>query len=306
MECFEPVAAPRLAKKRFPDESGSLAVIYPSRFKATVTNVIRALRAVSRRRYWSYELFSKLPEYIRAVEFCRRWIPVQHGEPAASPLNASTRANPLWSYFDSHKEGRVIFKWVHYFDIYERHFSKFAGRDVHVVEIGVLGGGSLEMWHHYFGPKCRVTGVDIDPRCKAYEDGRTAIFIGNQEDRQFWKSFREQAPPVDILIDDGGHTPEQQMVTLEEMLPYIRPGGVYLCEDVHGVSNRFAAYAHALADNINTATAQTNKNPEFPLTSQTVDFQAAVSSVHFYPFVVVIEKTVAAVKEFACRARGTQ
>ena len=46
MECFEPVAAPRLAKKRFPDESGSLAVIYPSRFKATVTNVIRALRAM--------------------------------------------------------------------------------------------------------------------------------------------------------------------------------------------------------------------------------------------------------------------
>ena len=38
----------------------------------------------------------------------------------------------------------------------------------------------------------------------------------------------------------AGHTPEQQIVTLEEMLPHLRPGGVYLCEDVHGIHHDFA------------------------------------------------------------------
>src|SRR2546427_178249 len=198
------------------------------RFARGFSNMIRTARAISRGPYWSYQFISKLPDFIRAMEFCQgstdQW--------ASAPINSTPPGGPLWTYFDTHKDGLAIFKWVHYFDIYERHFCKFVGRDVHLLEIGVLGGGSLEMWQHYLGSKCRVTGVDIDARCKAYENERTRIFIGDQEDRRFWKRFREQAPPVDILIDDGGHTPEQQMVTLEEMLPHIRPGGVYLCEDV--------------------------------------------------------------------------
>jgi hypothetical protein len=47
----------------------------------------------------------------------------------------------------------------------------------------------------------------------------TSIHIGDQGDREFWRAFRERVPPVDVLIDDGGHQPEQQIVTLEEMLP---------------------------------------------------------------------------------------
>jgi hypothetical protein len=34
------------------------------------------------------------------------------------------------------------------------------------------------------------------------------------------------------------------------MLPHLRPGGVFLCEDVHGFFNGFSAYAQGLADNL--------------------------------------------------------
>src|SRR5205823_12359912 len=53
--------------------------------------------------------------------------------------------NPILSYFNAHTEGPGIFKWMHYFDIYQRHFSKFVGREVHVLEVGVYSGGSLSM-----------------------------------------------------------------------------------------------------------------------------------------------------------------
>ena len=68
----------------------------------------------------------------------------------------STRDNPLESYFDAHTTGPGIWKWRHYFDIYHRHFSKFVGKEVHILEIGIFSGGSLGMWKEYFGPQCRV------------------------------------------------------------------------------------------------------------------------------------------------------
>src|SRR3954463_16762134 len=89
--------------------------------------------------------------------------------------------------------------------------------------------------------------------CKTYQDEQAGIhiLIGDQEDREFWRRAREQMPRVDVVIDDGGHTPEQQRVTLEETLPTLKHGGVYICEDVHAVGNRFAAYVQALATQLN-------------------------------------------------------
>jgi hypothetical protein len=149
----------------------------------------------------------------------------------------------LRDYFEAHHEGRDIWKWDHYFDMYHRHLSKFVGLDLKLVEIGIYSGGSLEMWGSYFGPRCHVYGVDIENACKAYESEKASVFIGDQESPEFWRNFKANVGTVDILIDDGGHTPEQQTVTLNEMLEAIRPGGVYICEDIHGHRNSFINYA---------------------------------------------------------------
>ena len=57
------------------------------------------------------------------------------------------------------------------------------------------------------------------------------------------------------VIDDGGHRPVQQAVSLEELLLHLRPGGVYICEDVHGVHNRFNSYVAGLVQALNEASA---------------------------------------------------
>ena len=48
-----------------------------------------------------------------------------------------------------------------YFQVYEEIFSKYVDKEIIFVEVGVLGGGSLQMWKEYFGEKARIIGIDI-------------------------------------------------------------------------------------------------------------------------------------------------
>ena len=245
-----------------------------------------------------------LNEILRASKFCDRWGAQEKDRGAAASsqrADASDPDNPLWNYFAAHKEGRGIIKYKHYFDIYHRHLSKFVGRDVHVVEIGVQSGGSLEMWRQYFGPGCHVTGIDIQEGCKCFEDAATTILIGDQADRSFWKKFREQSAPVDILIEDGGHEPEQQMVTLEEMLPYVRPGGVYICEDIW--AQEFVAYVYSMMEKLNDVAVNQNATV---FEGVPTDFQASINSIHFYPCTLVIEKNEVPLDRFLILKQGTE
>lgn len=103
-----------------------------------------------------------------------------------------------------------------------------------------------------FRRKCHVYGVDIQEACKAYEDEHVTVFIGDQADRNFWRTFKSNVQGIDVVVDDGGHRPEQQQITLEELLGHIRPGGVYVCEDVHGVFNNFAGFVMGFVHALNS------------------------------------------------------
>ena len=252
----------------------------------------------------SLRLLSQWPIVRRGFNYAQHWesIAVKHTAPLL-PEHETTAAasNPLKAFFDSRETGRGIWKWNHYFDIYHRHFSKFVGGEVNVLEIGVYSGGSLEMWRDYFGPKCRAYGVDIEEACKCYDNEYTEIIVGDQEDRDFWKAFKERVPAIDILIDDGGHQTEQQIVTLEEMLPHLRPGGVYLCEDVHGAYNGFSAFMQGLVNNLNM-----HRVIGAGRGVSSTEFQAWIHSIHFYPYVTVIEKADSPVRHLIAPKHGTE
>lgn len=203
--------------------------------------------------------------------------------------------NDLEKYF-SQNTGRVIYKWKHYFEIYERHFSRFRGADVCIVEFGVYQGGSLQMWKHYFGPRCRIFGIDINPQCKAVEEEQIEILVGDQEDRNFLRSLTQRIPRIDILIDDGGHTMKQQINTYEELFPHIDANGVYLCEDVHtsywrrgfgggvGRSGSFIEYSKDFIDYLNAWHSLEPRKLDI------TQFTRSVHSLHYYDSVLVIEK----------------
>lgn len=233
--------------------------------------------------------------------FAERW-------PVAADSSPSVQAeNPLRAFVEARREGRGIWKWDHYLDAYHSHFARFRGREVHVLEIGVYSGGSLDLWRDYFGPRAHIYGVDIEESCKRYEGGPIRIFIGDQADRGFWRRFRAEVPEVDIVIDDGGHTPDQQAVTLEELLPHIRPGGIYVTEDVHGTSNDFSDYVGGLVQALDAVEMTTDfENPERRSVSRATGFQSLVESIHCYPFLTIVEKRQSPLAELVAPKRGTE
>ena len=141
--------------------------------------------------------------------------------------------NPLYEYFKNNSwPGYFQVDYIFFFDIYHRHFERFRNTDATILEIGVFHGGSLQMWKNYFGPRA-IIGIDIDPGCKKFEEAQVEVMIGSQEDRAFLRDVKRRLPQVDIVIDDGGHTMNQQITTFEELYPCVDVNGIYLTEDVH-------------------------------------------------------------------------
>ena len=140
--------------------------------------------------------------------------------------------NDLKEYFQNNNRN-LIHKWDHYFEIYDRYFSKFRNKDIVLVEFGVFHGGSLQMWKHYFGDRVKIYGIDINPNCIALKEDQIEILIADQDDKNALNEISKKIPPIDILIDDGGHTMKQQINTFQVFYNKVVNNGVYLCEDLH-------------------------------------------------------------------------
>lgn len=201
--------------------------------------------------------------------------------------------NDLRKYFDNNND-RIIHKWDHYFEIYDRHFSKYRNSEVVIVEIGVFQGGSLQMWKNYFGPKAKIYGIDIDPTCKKYEEENIEIFIGSQTDKKFLTDFKNKIPKIDILIDDGGHTMHQIKTSFLELFDHVKDDGIYAIEDLHtsywidyggGFKRRgsFNEFSKKIIDSIH---AWHSRQSYFKMDKYT----KTVHSIHYYDSITMVEK----------------
>jgi hypothetical protein len=174
-----------------------------------------------------------------------------------------------------------------YFHVYEKLLSPYKGREITFVEVGVYNGGSLFMWRDFFGPKARIIGVEFNPDAKRWEEDGFEIHIGDQSDVNFWVDFYKKIGPIDVLLDDGGHSNEQQIVTVAESASHMNDGGVIIVEDTHtsymaqfGNPSKysFMNYAFDVVHSIN------NRFPAVKSSDNSVS--PAVSSVGFYESIV--------------------
>lgn len=204
--------------------------------------------------------------------------------------------NPLLSYFIANG-GVGIHKWVDYFEVYHRALSKFRGRPIKFLEIGMQNGGSAKMWRHYFGAQAHIIGIDVDPACKALESDDLEVWIGDQASPEFWEELLEDHPDIDVVLDDGGHTMQQQLVSFYTLFPRLKDGGVYLCEDTHtsyfpahgggvGVKETFHEHMKALVDGMHAWYFA-------PLGDLQKEYWASnLYSLSFFDSIVVAEKRV--------------
>ena len=198
----------------------------------------------------------------------------------------------LHRYFLSNSHKR-IHKWLHYFDIYERHLERFRNKSPVMVEIGVKGGGSLAMWKAFFGPGCKIIGVDIDPECSAHEDEDIEVFIGSQDDPAVIDSIFSKYPTIDIVLDDGSHRMNHMIASFELMYHRLQPDGLYIVEDTHtcywkryggglGREGSFMEFVKHKLDEINAVHAR----GQLPVS----EFTRSTQSISCYDSVVVFER----------------
>jgi len=189
---------------------------------------------------------------------------------------------------------RDLVKWLHYFEIYDRHLARFRGRAVHLVEVGVAAGGSLQMWRDYLGPQAVVHGVDIDAAARALQAEGFVIHIGDQADPAFLARLRSEIPRLDVLIDDGGHRMQQQLATFEALYPHLAADGLYLCEDLHtsylrrygGGYRAAASFVERSKDWIDLLNAWHAEDERL----RVAEFTRTTWSMHYYDSMLVIEK----------------
>jgi hypothetical protein len=186
----------------------------------------------------------------------------------------------LEDFFLNH-EHRPINKWVHYFEIYERHFEKYRHRDVTLIEIGIAGGGSLQMWKWYFGPQAKIIGVDVSANT-AFKEEQIECRIFSQRDVGSLKSL----PDADIVIDDGGHRYLDQKPSFDVLYPKTK--GIYLIEDTH---TAYMPNYHPPGKEtiINQATKDVDRLHGWHY-GQVDELTKTTRAIHFYDSIVVYEK----------------
>lgn len=189
--------------------------------------------------------------------------------------------------------GKRLHKWVHYFDIYERHFARFRDTEPTVLEIGVAGGGSLAMWKDYFGQGSRIVGLDVDPSCRQHAAQGVDVVTGSQDDPAVIDLLVDRYGPFDVVIDDGSHIAAHVCQTFRLLYHRMSPTGVYLVEDLHtqywkpyggGLRREgtFIELSKALVDELNAF--------HFRKLPETSAFTRSTDSMTFYDSIVVFER----------------
>ncbi len=134
-----------------------------------------------------------------------------------------------------------------YLVFYEQLFGDKRSEFTSVLEIGVHRGDSVRMWAQWM-PQARVVGVDI----MVFDE--PALYVGaiietaNAADAETMKRIGMTYGPFDFVVDDGSHDLGEQQAAMDALLPFVRPGGYYIIEDIPLEDPRFASMTRHRGD----------------------------------------------------------
>ena len=119
-----------------------------------------------------------------------------------------------------------------YCDKYQKYLPFDRYNNLNILEIGVLHGQSLKTWKEYFY-NSKITGIDIEPNSKQYENIEENIFIevGSQYDKDFLINVAVKHGKFDMILDDGSHLNHHVIFSFKYLWDSIKSGGVYVVED---------------------------------------------------------------------------
>jgi hypothetical protein len=152
-----------------------------------------------------------------------------------------------------------------YTPVYFKMFEPIRHKPIVLLEIGIgrdkgppanptmRRAASLYMWEEFF-PNAKIIGLDSDKVILINRD-RISSYYANQNDPKTLVAAVTAAgkPEVDILIDDGSHDPGNQISSCLTLMPFVKPGGVYIIEDIRADANTFTELRkHFVCEHLHT------------------------------------------------------
>lgn len=121
-------------------------------------------------------------------------------------------------------------------DVANRCYSE--NRKVKILEIGVFSGSSLYLYNRFFDKNCEIYAIDTDEKCLRINSENIHISLCDQGDRNQLQQYIESIGDIkfDIIIDDGNHRSEDQLVSISLLHKNLNENGYYIIEDLHGQS----------------------------------------------------------------------
>lgn len=129
-----------------------------------------------------------------------------------------------------------------YFHVYEPLLYPKRSTAKNILEVGIYHGGSIQLWRDWF-PKAQIYGVDIcDPTFikskNILNDNNIKLFTNtNGYDDAFIKTnFQDKSIKFDMMLDDGPHTLESNILFIQKYLPLLAEDGILIIEDIQDFS----------------------------------------------------------------------
>lgn len=198
-----------------------------------------------------------------------------------------------------------------YTEIYAQYFAPLKNKPIKFLEIGIFQGNGVKMWERYF-KKGDLHFIDISFDQVSYFSKRSHYYLADQSNpADLLRVMDMTGGDFDLIIDDGGHTMKQQLVSFTTLFPYLKSRGMYVIEDLHtsywkeyqgGGSLRFpksgpktcVQFLKDLVDEVNFVGARTGLashiNIPKEIERELNDYRKNIYSIHFYDSLCVIIK----------------
>lgn len=150
-------------------------------------------------------------------------------------------ARKFYDAFEPMKTDKIFRHGYHWF--YGPKFSEYKSKPgLRILEIGARSGNSAAGWTKYFddayvdmmtygGAENDLTWEPLE--CKLGDCSKIERFEGDQSDTDFLDTvMKQRSDGWDIIVDDASHVPAHNIITFEHLWKNLKPGGLYVIEDV--------------------------------------------------------------------------
>lgn len=201
--------------------------------------------------------------------------------------------------------------WHNYTEIYSYYFGPIKDKNLKFLEIGINKGSGVKLWENYF-QNAELHFIDISFNHVEYFSKKSHYHIADQANpSDLLQVMHKTDGKFDIIIDDGGHTMAQQIISFSTLFPYLNSGGIYIIEDLHtsywqfyggsgtithpkAGSNTTIQFLKNLIDDVNFVGARTcSANHKINLNSikhELSIYREQIFSMHFYDSICIIIK----------------